>query len=133
VQLRSHQRTRRLAIFLAGLTLVVPLLSIVHLSAVVHALCNEHGELVEVRGTLSPTQETLDGITRLRTQPLLGADVHEHCSIGVHSRTPRVSPSAPWVVAHSCEPLKPFAEFRALLPRSEIPLLLLAPKNSPPV
>jgi hypothetical protein len=129
--MRSRTRLRFPAITLAALALLGPLASFAHLVAVDHVRC-EHGELVDV-GRHAPTvaahhdrDKSFHAATAEETRE------HEHCLVSPMRRdgatvAERASPSS--IVAcrrHTSSPA-----LASVVP-APIPLILLAPKSSPP-
>jgi len=132
---------RRGAVFRCLLTLVALFYVAQHLSAIAHfalvrhAVCDEHGELVDVdvAKAAAPVSEALPApaLGSLEASPHSGHE-HQHCSVLAHLR-PHLSAAifagipvrvaaVPDVRIVSCQSSPPLA----------IPIYRLAPKNSPP-
>lgn len=111
-----------------------------HLSRARHDECAEHGEWVERAGHAHPEDTLADGATTptrprhaLRSEPVSASDHgHHHCdSLSIRrarAAEPGAALEAPLPIASSAS--RP-APRDALFPRP-VPLLHLAPKNSPP-
>ncbi len=142
-RLAGSARARRyLALVLLGLCLAGQLSSLAHLLTVAHGLCPEHGEVVHGSGlhgtggnaALGPAQ-WLEGLL-----PALGPSNapaaehdHDHCLLLSQRRGQSVpEPALRPLRAAQLATLRPLLDAAPCRVRS-IALLLLAPKNSPPV
>jgi len=115
------------ALVVAALLAVGPLFDEAHRATVRHVTCVEHGELIEAAS--SPAAEASN---EARYVELALAHHHDHCSLAAHrtSPAPLAQPLDPIgePVRAARDPLDP-----AIAPPAPVPLLLLAPKSSPPV
>ena len=130
---------------LAGIVALVCLgaqfFSFAHLLLVHHSVCWEHGELIHDEPSLVPDGSPRPGLTaRAQRGPILeasalvkGAHEHEHCA-ALNERRNRVATCPP----AASLPAPPARDHEALGVAPDlqvfagIPLVLLAPKNSPP-
>jgi hypothetical protein len=104
----------------------------VHLAFTEHALCEEHGEWVELRSAAHESAASQPAGDVAHAGDVVGHE-HEHCVFALHQRQHSVvSVAAP---LHSAVVLG--ANLGRAPPRvvvaSSIPLLHLAPKSSPPI
>lgn len=149
IQQRRPVGTRILAMAVVAFSLVAQLSGFVHFLLVEHVVCPEHGELVHVdqlgahprSGKAHPGEPGLhadhgtedDGHPTLRSVSAEDGHEHDHCAVRSERRETFALPPADLssVVGIAAAPL-----IGALVARSEpaqsIPLLFLAPKNSPP-
>ena len=127
------QRQRRGALTLVFAFLLAQLAGFVHLAFEQHAVCAEHGELLHVAdsGAL-PAQETSEH----PVGPVANGDAegseHGHC--GVLPAVQQKHKPAAGPLAHSFAPaaLVLYAPSSSEVAHAAVPLLLLAPKQSPP-
>ena len=135
-KLRRHSIPRLLATALAFVAIVGQLSSFAHLGLVRHVTCAEHGELIEVghnqpRAAMAPAAEQATAV--LTASSSSDTHGHDHCLLAPMRRdramlgTPTVLDST-HVGAYGT-----IGRF----PVSEVPpaiaVILLAPKNSPPI
>jgi hypothetical protein len=132
----SLQARRLLAILAAGSVLCAQLATDVHLALVPHAICAQHGEVVEADARVGAVRapDELDGVETHfdMASPPTSASEHEHCLASVLARH-RSLISARLAVAGpaSHEARAPRSTARA--PYSPVEALRLAPKQSPPM
>jgi hypothetical protein len=129
--MRSRVKLRLPASSLAALALFGQLASFVHLVAVDHVRC-EHGELVDVANRAPTVASHRDRVNSFHASTASGTREHEHCLLSpmrrdratVAQRALQCSllPSASGAVCATLGTAVPVP----------IPLLLLAPKSSPP-
>ena len=124
---------------LALLCLATQLSGFAHLAFVPHVTCAEHGELVEAGAHLPATavrRSSEDGAAELlAAEPRLetsGGHSHDHCIVMAVRRTPArlVRSSVPIDATATVARGVCLERERSLTP--SIPLLDVAPKNSPP-
>jgi hypothetical protein len=128
--MRSGSRLRLTAISLAALALFAQLASFAHLAAVDHIRC-EHGELVDIAHH-APTVAAHRDPDKSFHASTADTREHEHCLLSPMRRdraaiAQRASQSS--VVA--CDRHSAIAALERNVP-APIPLILLAPKSSPP-
>jgi hypothetical protein len=129
MRLRTTRRIPALA--LAALALFGQLAGFAHLVAVDHVAC-EHGELVDVAQPSPALASHHDPDQSFHAATASQGREHEHCLLSPMRRdraavaleTPRASP-------FSCDGPTPIAILASDIP-APIPLILLAPKSSPP-
>lgn len=144
-ELRRPLGVRMLAWVLVLLGLVAQVSDLVHFLLVEHTICAAHGELIHGSGhdhgeeagapdpltTFDETQREAEGSTWARSG--VSDDDHEHCAVRSDRRetwTPPAGPSCVAVVAWTRS--SPVANSASADSATAIPLLFLAPKNSPP-
>lgn len=119
--------------FVAIVCLLAQAFALVHLFAMHHVRCAEHGDLlhVEERGApLSPEQATARQHAALGASEQVAGHQGDHCTTLTERRDLRTWSCAPMTVAPPFElTCLPFAHTPALVAR---PLYRLAPKISPP-
>jgi hypothetical protein len=121
---------------MAVVCLVAQGLGLAHVGFSRHAICPEHGELIEVTAQAQPggvlrSADSLErpGLTRPSAYRLSG--VEDHCALANLLRQVRTSPGlTSLVVGTPAEERIPAARWAA---RAERGLFRLAPKQSPPV
>jgi hypothetical protein len=137
-----HPLFRCFLVCVAAVSLVAQLSSSIHLFLVPHVSCPEHGELIhESQHTGSSAAHTEERSSAGGAQfPAVqgvperdGAHDHDHCFAATDRRDGLCVASCAWSVAGG-PPSSATSPFRAsTLGSPAIALLLLAPKNSPPV
>lgn len=123
--------TRCVAALLCALTLAAQLASMAHGTTVTHVTCAEHGESMEVVASADADRHAHTGAC---VRAIAGDSHHEHCVIASFRR--ERSTAAVATVRASAPILRGEASSSdrfAHAPASPIPLILLAPKSSPPV
>lgn len=129
--MRSDSRLRLTAISLAALALFGQLASFAHLLAVDHVRC-EHGELVDLAHHTPTVAAHRDADKSFHASSASETPEHEHCLLSPMRRdravvAQRTSQSS--IVA--CDRDRATAALASFVP-APIPLILLAPKSSPP-
>jgi hypothetical protein len=139
----SHRRTGTRPSLVRALALIALLFfagiaDSIHESQAAHAICPEHGEIIHVATRTQPAP-TAHLHAHDCGQPLVlpgapDAEHHDHCVLWSFVRASSValmSRAAPslWIE----EPIVARAPERETIRRDGVPLLLLAPKHSPPV
>jgi len=113
---------------LALLCLLGQLWTVVHLSVVQHVTC-EHGELIELSpGTGTQASDESISAQAFGAEP---SDCHDHCLLNASRRDGPLVSRATALVTRLVLALPDLATRAAPLP--SIPLILAAPKASPPV
>lgn len=121
---------RLLALGLAFLCVLGQISSLVHLFVVQHAICPEHGELVET-GEVGQAAPMLPAEPSLARRAEGAADSHDHCLAYFERRAGIEEPSS--LGAPSAPPEEPPQRIALPLPLPPpLPTILTAPKNSPP-
>jgi len=125
----------RSALLFACLWLLAQLASGAHLALVPHAVCAEHGELVEVNASASDgAPEAPDSGPRSdpgSESPSEGVDGHDHCFLAAsREQRPLPASSAPCISPGDAGVVDERANDATTLP--SFALYLLAPKHSPP-
>ena len=135
--LHRDRRRSYAALFLACLFLVGRLAGDLHLASVRHAICPEHGELIDVAAhgehALEPTRDDCgerSGVCEVVPAP--GADEHGHCVLAQLERERPCSLDLVPVRAVVPECAEKLADEPRRLIAVGIPRFLLAPKHSPP-
>lgn len=130
---RLIRSTRSTALLAIALLLPAVLGAGLHEALVPHAICAEHGEPIEVSPGALREAAHLPWESGLRVEAAGAADeTHEHCEIALLEGTKGLfdalpSPGAPAIVALRAAQPAPAARAE-----TSIPLVLLAPKHSPP-
>ncbi len=125
---------RHTALILAMAALSVQLAGWTHLASQRHATCSEHGELIEVGGDYGVTLEHARS-SGLRFEAVDGGEQahgHDHCLTAAHrhQRTALTHRSASIIALAGGSAAS--RSSAALSISSQCPLLLVAPKTSPP-
>lgn len=137
----SPRTPRRLlrAIALCALLLAGLLGDSIHRAQVHHAICPEHGELVEVAThTIDASRAKHEETSRCQREHVeagdeSGGDHHDACFLASMPKAESVA-AAPTLTFEPDFPLVLHAEVSATIATPpSIPRYLLAPKNSPPV
>jgi hypothetical protein len=130
---RPLQALRALAAAVTLLLLAGQALATLHQLIVPHQLCAEHGHLVHAKRSSARTPSSEQPLGELAQPGARDSDEHAHCSLAVRREERRcvlgnatASVSAP----SECSASTPALERAA--PSAGPPLLLLAPKQSPP-
>jgi hypothetical protein len=122
---------RQAALILATTALSVQLAGWAHLASQRHATCAEHGEMIEVGGDAQAVELARPSGPRIELASSEEAHGHDHCLTALqrHQRSVTSAPSgaAFGSVADLSHPT--IAVDDAYVPQ---PLLLIAPKTSPP-
>jgi len=123
-----------------ALVLVVSFARSVHEAVVPHSICAEHGESVELApGTGAPAlpadahhphRESTD--PRVVDSPENRAEDHEHCDLAVLGRTKELFQQQPAQAPAATSAPRVLAQHGTASGELSVPLLLLAPKHSPP-
>ena len=119
-----------------GLYLVSAVASWGHMLQARHVTCPEHGELIHLEDAAAePTalthQPRSDGASLTQTALPAQHQTHEHCAVAVHRRTPvYLSHRATVTESITTATVVNFVP-RHLIRTASLPILQLAPKNSP--
>ncbi|MSP63424.1 MAG: hypothetical protein EXR72_24390 [Myxococcales bacterium] len=135
MSIARHRLHRLLAVGLAGLTLVGPILGTAHLAAVRHATCPEHGELLDVGGAVAlPLAAAAAAAAEEPAWRAAESADHEHedCAIAAHRRTSTWVGLAPPAALHNSAPTLVALQALSAPPGRRQSLYRLAPKTSPP-
>lgn len=128
---RRARGLRRLGLALALVCFGGQLSSVVHMITVRHSTCTEHGELIDSDGATPARRASAD--TAFEVADASARHSHDHCPVS--AATPRgnlgVAPVAAASTPAAPRPSAGPARRAIPLPRP-VPLLLLAPKSSPP-
>ena len=128
---RPSTAARWSAIAVAALALWSQLAGFAHLVAVDHVAC-EHGELVHLDRGAPAVAAHHDAEQSFHPSPAGARDTHEHCLLSPLRRNrSTVAPRAPHAIAVAAASTRVSAQARFVVP-APIPLLLFAPKSSPP-
>ena len=131
-QIRTGNRMARcLAASLAVVTLAAQLLSIAHMATVTHVTCAEHGESVELSS--APTGDEHHHAGSCLRQDAADSAHHDHCFIASFRRERSTVTSHPATPGGSGTEALQSSLVVSTTVRAPIPIILLAPKNSPPV
>jgi len=126
-----------LTLLLAATFLVSTATERAHQAEVLHAVCGEHGELIHVTASPavladlacpSPCDEEPTAQRQER-----GGEAHDHCRLGPLQREQDPPPPAAHDLACAAPPATLGVAPPSIDPPRAEPLLLLAPKQSPPV
>jgi hypothetical protein len=131
---RIHARTPLAGWFLAVLAFVAWPLAFLHDATTSHAVCPEHGEVVDVPEAHEAAEVEHDHGDGPRVGPgASGEGDHGHCPFVLLAQPKQAAGAYP----HAVRPLFARVESGAVRARearhASVPLLLLAPKQSPPV
>ena len=139
VSIGGNQQAFGRRLFVGGLATALVLLQVAgfaHFILVAHEICPEHGELVHARRggagshVLAPVSLDHDVLAGSEARASVGG--HEHCSVFLHQRTRALGgPIFGRVEPQVCSAV-PAAPPAADVPAA-VPVLLLAPKSSPPI
>ena len=130
---RSRERRRRIQALLAlGLFLVGGFWGFLHEVAVRHAICPEHGEVVDVAGASSAHEHGADGPS-FAPAPDDGEErTHEHCPAVTFVRECSLQPQPVLGVRKLPPPCTPLPPRPAGTSWESSARFLLAPNHSPP-
>jgi hypothetical protein len=108
-----------------------------HRAAVLHAVCGEHGELIHVAASPAALAALVCAHPCGDEEPTAqhherGGTVHEHCRLGPLQREPAFQPPEGLGLARSAPPAAHGLTPPSIDPPRSEPLLMLAPKQSPP-
>lgn len=126
----AHRRwtaSRALALVLALWGALGPTASALHLALAPHAICPEHGELIEVAGDPA---HSLPGTGEQEGEPASGD--HLHCAAVAPLRASALSAPGAGVEVAAGSPKQQASEAAADAPRAPPCVLTCAPKQSPP-
>jgi len=114
-----------------ALLLVASFVGRLHEALVPHRICAEHGESIEVARAGSPPQQAPSG-PKVVGSSKSRESLHEHCDLVLLGRAKQVLvlPWMPTGLALSEQEREWIASTGS--PEASVPLLLLAPKHSPP-
>jgi hypothetical protein len=125
----KHSRAVAIALLLVG-TFVGKF----HEAFVPHRICAEHGEIVEVSGSIAPRHQAAESSAHTpRISDSKSRETsHEHCGLAWFGRIQELLVDAQ--LAASLPPSQPqvSAPCEAACAHTSVPLLMLAPKQSPP-
>jgi hypothetical protein len=127
---------QQLALLMALFSVGGQLAGAVHLLLVPHVVCPEHGELIHLDGdgeSEHPAPLDLAASAYRRGSETTAADAHDHCMVSaIRGAEPTLrEPCGTLVAACISAPLASGVPAPAL--HQAVPLLLLAPKSSPPI
>jgi hypothetical protein len=109
--------------------------AVAHFALVRHAVCDEHGELVDVDAATSvhPASEASPAseLSSQKSSSHSGRD-HEHCGVLAHLRPHLSAPVFAGIPARVAAVPKVAIAICPSSPPRAIPVYWLAPKNSPP-
>ena len=114
-----------------ALLLVVGFAGRLHEALVPHVLCAEHGESVELPSGASTCTAGSDAREHIDSSKG-HARGHEHCDLALLGRTKNLLPTHIAPVARSASDSREPLTRTSASHESSVPLLLLAPKHSPP-
>lgn len=130
---RSHSKT---AVLTALVCFAAQLLGFAHLLLVRHSTCAEHNEVVHVGPQTGARATSPPAARPSRVQQLpAGADSHgdSHCLLAISRRRDQALPAPDSILLPEAPPVanapRTFVHLTAV---PAVPLLRLAPKNSPP-
>jgi len=132
--MRRHPSTRLSGALAIALLLVVSFASRLHEALVPHAICVQHGEAIELSPVVRPQRTPEASALRPR---LVDASAeprarHEHCVIVLLGRAKEMLDTHGALALPPAGEPQPCAHGGASSAQLAIPLLLLAPKHSPP-
>ncbi len=126
-------RLRALAAFVALLLGTSSLGQVAHFVLVPHAVCLEHGELVELHGAAEAHADAAGAANQERVTAPHGGDEHDHCELIARAEREQLLGPAPSLdVAAAARSVERCGVAREQLERPALGVLMLAPKTSPP-
>ena len=135
---RKHRRwtaPRALALALALWGALGPTTAVLHLAAAPHAVCPEHGELIEL-GSLPALTSSIAArqgwSTAAPAENEPGLDAHLHCAASTPLRSPALSASRTAIAVEVTGPTDRVNELAAGVRLAPPCVLTCAPKQSPP-
>jgi len=135
---REHKQwvaPKLMALALAFWGALGPTTAALHLAAAPHAVCPEHGELIELgsRSAPAPSIAARQGwSTAAPVENEPGLDAHLHCAASTPLRSPALSASRTAIAVEMTGPTGRVNELAAGVPLAPPCVLTCAPKQSPP-